>query len=71
MRKHMVTVARKTPFNRKKPQAEPDSEWAAICLDLLGLRGERGRMGEGKSTLKLEGPGLESVIGTSTVPDYL
>ncbi len=24
------------PFKRQKPRAEPDSRWAAICLDRLG-----------------------------------
>ena len=43
---------KKLPFNRKKPQAEPDSEWVNICLDRLGLRGERGRTEE-RSTMKI------------------
>ena len=32
---------KKLPFNRKKPQAEPDSDSG---LDRLGLRGEKGRI---------------------------
>uniref|UniRef100_A0A4W6CF80 Ig-like domain-containing protein n=1 Tax=Lates calcarifer TaxID=8187 RepID=A0A4W6CF80_LATCA len=29
-------VQEKLPFKRQKPRAEPDSGWAAICLDRLG-----------------------------------
>jgi len=31
----------KLPFNRKKPLTEPGSEGAAVCLDRLGLGGEK------------------------------
>jgi len=33
------------PFNRKKPQAEPDSGRMATCLDQLGFKmtGKRGQ----------------------------
>jgi len=35
----------KLSFNRKKPPTELGSGWVAVCLDRLGLRGERGSGG--------------------------
>ena len=42
---------KKLPINRKKPQNQTQ-KWADICLDRLGLRGEKGRIDE-RSTMKI------------------
>ena len=34
-------------INWKKPPAEPDSRWAAICLDRLGWAGKENKVNEG------------------------
>ena len=58
---------KKLPFNKKKPQNQAQSGRTSASTGW----GREEREGHWKSTLKWDAPGLESVIQTSTGPDYL
>ena len=69
MSKHFTTVERK---NWKKPLAEPDSMWAAICLDWLGWVGgkEGGEVrGVQSDQYSFSGQILEVILGNRTKND--